>query len=308
LSGNTLTVNVSEGGKSISFSATVSVPSGTGPFPAIIGVGGISIPQPSGVAVINFNNNDIALQNDGSSRGQGKFYTLYGANHSAGAMTAWAWGISRIIDVLETVPSSTSRIDLTKLAVSGCSRNGKGAMVAGAFETRIALTIPQESGSGGAGCWRVSDRMLSNGIDTQTASEIVQENVWFSPNFNAFVNQVNNLPFDHHLLAALVAPRALLMIDNTGIDWLGPESVWGCMSTANKVWQALGIADHMGVSQVGNHNHCAFPGNEQGDLDAFVNKFLKGQSTNTNILKTDGANNLGFVESQWVNWQVPTLS
>ncbi len=64
----------------------------------------------------------------------------------------------------------------------------------------------------------------------------------------------------------------------------------------------------MGVSQVGNHNHCAFPSNEQSDLDAFVNKFLNDQSTNTNILKTDGANNLGFVESQWVNWQVPTLS
>lgn len=306
LSGNVLTVNVSEGGKSISFTATISLPNGSGPFPAIIGVGGISIPRPSGVALITFNNDDMAAQINSGSRGQGKFYQLYGANHSAGAMTAWAWGISRIIDVLETIPNSN--IDLTKLAVSGCSRNGKGALVAGAFETRIALTIPQESGSGGAGCWRISDRMLSSGVSTQTASEIVGENVWFSPEFNQFSNQVNNLPFDHHLLAALVAPRPLLIIDNTSIDWLGPESVWGCMLTANKVWKALGVGDLMGVSQVGNHNHCAFPGNEQSDLDAFVNKFLNGQSTNTNILKTDGANNLGFVESQWVNWQVPILS
>lgn len=309
VTGNSVTVNVSEGGKSISFSASISYPSTSGgPFPAIIAVGGMSIPKPSGVAVITFNNNDIAAQDNTGSRGQGKFYQLYGSGHSAGAMTAWAWGISRIIDVLESVPSSTSRIDLTKLAVTGCSRNGKGALVAGALETRIALTIPQESGSGGGGCWRISDSMLSSGIQTQTASEIVQENVWFSKNFEPYVNQVNNLPFDHHLLAALVAPRALLVIDNTGIDWLGPRSVWGCMTTANKVWKALGIADKMGVSQVGNHNHCAFPSNEQGDLDAFVNKFLKGQSTNTNILKTDGANNLGFVESQWVNWNVPTLS
>lgn len=306
LSGGVLTVNVSEGGKSISFTATISLPGGSGPFPAIIGVGGISIPRPSGVALITFNNDDMAAQINSGSRGQGKFYQLYGANHSAGAMIAWAWGISRVIDVLETIPNSN--IDLSKLAVSGCSRNGKGALVAGAFETRIALTIPQESGSGGAGCWRISDRMLSSGVNTQTASEIVGENVWFSPDFNQFVNQVNNLPFDHHLLAALVAPRPLLIIDNTGIDWLGPESVWGCMLTANKVWQALGVGDLMGISQVGNHNHCAFPGSEQGDLDAFVDKFLDGQSTNTNILKTDGANNLGFVESQWVNWQVPTLS
>ncbi|XP_006455315.1 hypothetical protein AGABI2DRAFT_209748 [Agaricus bisporus var. bisporus H97] len=307
LNGNTLSVSVSEGGKSISFSATITRPSGaTAPYPAIIGVGGINIPAPAGVAVINFNNNDIALQTDGSSRGRGKFYDLYGSNHSAGAMIAWAWGISRIIDVLEMV-GSQSQIDLSKLAVSGCSRNGKGALVAGAFDERIALTIPQESGSGGGGCWRISDDMLHSGIETQTASEIVGENVWFSPNFNQWANRVNNLPFDHHLLAALVAPRALLVIDNTSIDWLGPRSVWGCMSTANKVWQALGVADSMGVSQVGNHNHCAFPSNERPDLDAYINKFLKGQSTNTGFLKTDGGGS-GFVESRWVNWQVPRLS
>jgi len=308
LSGNTLTINVSDNGKSISFSVTITYPtSGTAPFPAIIGNGGISFPTPSGVALINFNNNDIALQNDASSRGQGKFYTLYGSNASASAMMAWAWGISRVIDALEIV-SGNARIDLTKLAVSGCSRNGKGALVAGAFEPRIALTIPQESGSGGAGCWRISDKMLANGVNTQTASEIVGENVWFSTAFAQYANQVPMLPFDHHMLAALVAPRALLIIDNTGIDWLGPESVWGCMKTANKVWQAFGIADHMGVSQVGNHNHCAFPANEQPDLDAFINKFLKGQNTNTNIVKTDGANGLGFNDNDWIDWTVPTLT
>ncbi|KAF9014692.1 hypothetical protein BDZ89DRAFT_1220943 [Hymenopellis radicata] len=176
---------------------------------------------------------------------------------SQSVASAWAWGVGRIIDALELTPSAN--IDLTKIGVSGCSRNGKGALVAGAFDTRIALTIPQESGSGGAGSWRISDGMMKNGTSTQTAFEIVGENVWFSTLFNPYVNQVNMLPFDHHMLSALVAPRALLIIDNTGIDWLGPESVFGAQKTANKVWQALGIADKMGVSQVGNHNHCQFP-------------------------------------------------
>lgn len=308
LSGNSLSITASDSGKSITFSVSISKPSGTGPFPALIAFGGLSIPSPAGVAIITFNNDDIAAQASGSSRGQGKFYTLYGSGHSAGAMTAWAWGVSRIIDALEQTPAVN--IDLQKIGVTGCSRNGKGALVAGAFETRIALTIPQESGSGGAGCWRISDAMLKSGISTQTASEIVGENVWFSPLFNqnSSPTQVTNLPFDHHLLSALVAPRGLLVIDNTGIDWLGPQSVWGCQKTANKVWQALGVPDAMGVSQIGNHNHCAFPSSEQGDLDAFVNKFLKGQSTNTNIIRTDGANNVGFVEANWVNWTVPTLS
>lgn len=307
LNGNTLTVNVSDSGKSISFSVSISHPSsGTAPYPASVAYGGMSIPTPAGVAVITFNNDDIAEQINTGNRGRGKFYTLYGSGHSAGALTAWAWGVSRIIDALES--TSNSRIDLNKIAVTGCSRNGKDTLVAGAFDTRIALTIPQESGSGGAASWRISDALLNSGINAQTASQIITENVWFSENFEPYVNQVNRLPFDHHLLAALVAPHALFVIDHSGIGWLGPRSVWGCMKTANKIWQALGVKDAMGISQAGNHNHCSFPSSQQGDLDAFVNKFLKDQSRNTNIIKTDGANELGYVESGWVDWTVPTLS
>nr|QBX90223.1 glucuronoyl esterase CE15 [Armillaria fuscipes] len=311
LSGNTLTINVAHSGRSISFTVGIQKPtgSGTGPFPALIVLGGfLSLPQPPGVAILSFNNDDIAAQNNAQSRGQGKFFTLYGSNHPAGALMAWAWGVARIMDALEQV---NSNIDLTRVGVTGCSRNGKGALVAGAFEPRIALTIPQESGSGGAGCWRISDAMLASGVSTQTASEIVQENVWFSPAFNTFAQSgVNPLPFDHHMLSALIAPRPLLVIDNTGIDWLGPESVWGCQKTASLVWKALGVPDRMGVSQVGNHAHCAFPTQEKPDLDAFVNRFLLGQGgVNTSgIVKTDGANGLGFVDSRWVGWKVPNLA
>lgn len=89
---------------------------------------------------------------------------------------AWAWAVSRIVDALETLPEAG--INPRKLAVTGCSRNGKGALVAGAFDQRIALTIPQESGSGGDACWRTSRDMLVNQqLVTQTAQEIVGENV-----------------------------------------------------------------------------------------------------------------------------------
>ena len=69
-------------------------------------------------------------------------------------MTAWVWGASRIIDALEATPKAN--INLSKLAVTGCSRDGKGALMAGAFEPRFALTIPQESGSGGDTCVRLT--------------------------------------------------------------------------------------------------------------------------------------------------------
>lgn len=133
------------------------------------------------MVIVTYNNDEIAAQNNQSSRGQGRFFELCPELTSEGAMTAWAWGVSRILDVLETLPDTT--INSKKVAVTGCSRNGKGALVAGALDSRIALTIPQESGSGGTACWRLSDYENHNG-STQTASEIVQENVWFATQFD----------------------------------------------------------------------------------------------------------------------------
>lgn len=143
-SGSTLSITVSEGGKSISFSVTINNrPSGGSPGPGIINYGSFGgLPIPSGVATINFNNDEIAEQQSGSSRGKGKFYDLYGSGHSAGALMAWAWGVGRIIDALELTKAQTN-IDPARIGVTGCSRNGKGAMVAGAFEPRIALTLPE---------------------------------------------------------------------------------------------------------------------------------------------------------------------
>ena len=70
-------------------------------------------------------------------------------------MMAWAWGVSRILDVIEQ--SGGDIIDIEHIGVTGCSRNGKGALVVAAFDERIALAIPQESGSGGTASWKISD-------------------------------------------------------------------------------------------------------------------------------------------------------
>ncbi|KAF3271356.1 carbohydrate-binding module 1 [Orbilia oligospora] len=305
-SGNTLTINVSDQGKSISFSVTVTAPSGgRAPYPAIIGYDGGSIPIPAGVAKISFSIADIAAQTNTGSRGQGKFYNLYGSGHSAGALTAWAWGVSRIIDAIEITPATN--INPAKIGVTGCSRNGKGAFVAGALDDRIALTLPQESGSGGSACWRLSDYQKSQGQNVQTASQIITENVWFSTAFNANVNQVNRLPFDHHSLAALVAPRGLYVIENTSMEWLGALSTYGCMKAGSLVYQALGVSSNMGYSQVGHGDHCGFPAAQQGsELNSFINRFLLDQSVTTNVFRTDG--NFNFNQANWVDWSVPTLN
>ena len=139
-----------------------------------------------------------------------------------------------------------------------------------------------------------------------SSHENVQENVW---SFEGFANSTSTytLPFDHHMLAVLVAPRALLLINNTSIDWLGAESVWGCIKTANKVYQALEIPDAMGLTQIGGHIYCQLPDSQLPDI-AFVDKFLRGQQKNMSIFRTAGENELGFVDADWIGWTVLVLT
>lgn len=278
---------------------------------AVIAYGGASVPIPSNIATITLDVGVIAQQNSPASRNIGLFYDLYGTspngNSTAGALMAWAWATSRIIDALEQHPEIG--IDPTRLAVTGCSRNGKGALVAGAFDTRIALTIPQESGSGGDACWRTSRDMLVNqGLLTQTAQEIVGENVWFAESFDYFGRDnytVGLLPVDHHELAGLVAPRGLYSTSNLDFLWLGGFSCWECMSAARRIYEALGVKSNHGFSQDGGHNHCTFPDDQRPEIQAFYDRFLLGRNVATDVFRTEG--NFTF-DPKWVRWSTPKLS
>src|SRR4030042_680842 len=230
---------------------------------------------------------------------------MYGSTHSAGALMAWAWGVNRLVDAIEKTPAAN--IDPTRLGVTGCSRNGKGALIAGCFCKRIKLTIPQESGAGGAASWRVSQYQKDVlGQNVQTLSQIVTENVWFRTNFSQFGSAVNKLPFDHHMVAALCAPDALLFIENTSMEWLGNLSTWTNGNVTHMIYEGLDIPDRMGFSQVGHADHCTFPSSQQPEVTAYVQKFLVGGGTgNTNVMKTDGS--LTFDQARWVDWTIPDL-
>ncbi|CDO70357.1 Carbohydrate Esterase Family 15 protein [Trametes cinnabarina] len=292
----TLSITSYHQGASMTFAPTIAFPSGNPPrsgWPLVIAYDG---------------NSDMAQQNDQSSRGVGLFYDLFGANASASSMVAWTWGVSRIIDALERTPQA--QINTNKIAVTGCSRNGKGALMAGAFEPRVALTIPQESGSGGDACWRLSLYEQDQGSVVQTATEIVQENVWFSTDFANYVNDLSVLPFDHHSLAAMIAPRPMISYENTDFVWLSPLSSFGCMSAAHTVWEALGVADHHGFEQVGGHPHCAWPDSLSPTLNAFFNRFLLDQPhVNTTFFQSNMVfNNVTWNPEQWIDWKTPRLA
>ncbi|KAL1602363.1 hypothetical protein SLS60_005779 [Paraconiothyrium brasiliense] len=304
MSGTTLTIKVTDSGKSISFSVTIKLPtSGTAPYPAIIAYGGASIPIPNTVTTITYQNFDMAADN---GRGKGKFYDLYGSNHNAGGLIAAAWGVDRIMDALEMTPSA--KIDPTRVGVTGCSRNGKGSIIAGAFVDRLALALPQEGGQSAAGCWRIADEIQKNGTKVETAHQIVNGDSWFSTDFSKYVDAVATLPWDNHLMHALYAdpPRGLLIIENSAIEYLGPTSNYHCATAGRMVHEAFGVKDRFGLTQVSHSDHCGFPSASQAPLTAFINRFLLKQDVSTDLWKTDGK--FTFDEGKWVDWTVPKLS
>jgi hypothetical protein len=301
-SGGMLSVTVTANGKSITLTTTITTPSGAGPFPAVIGMdtGGTgalpsTIFTSRGIATMTFTSSQLTPQSPG--RGQGAIFALY-PDATTGSMILWAWGVSRIIDGLQ-MTQAQNHIDMSRLAVTGCSYAGKMALIAGAFDERVALTIPEESGGGGEAAWRVSATMTGT-----EDLEHAQGTAWYSSNLMQFKNaDAPKLPFDQHELAAMVAPRALLTIGNPDIDYLATQSGYVSMKAATEVYKGLGIPDRIGFSQVGGHAHCAFPASQTDDVGAFVDKFLVGKDADTNIAKSPYTTDL----TKWITWSTPQL-
>ena len=303
LSNDTLIVTVVVGGQTLTLHATITLPSsGSGPFPAVIGMGFGTGSLPAdiftsrNIATIAYNFGEIAAW--GAPRGEGGFYTLY-PDPKVGNFTAWAWGISRIIDGLYMVPQAN--IDLKHLAVTGCSFAGKMALYAGALDERIALTIAQEPGGGGDATWRFS-QLIGPTVETLANA---QGNAWYYQDVSQFNNAVTKLPFDQHEVMALIAPRALFVLGNPDYVWLSDESGYvGCVA-AQMVWIGMRANDRFGWSKVGGHTHCQLPDVQRPEVIAFVQKFLLGDTTaNTSISTSPWATDL----SGWITWPLLRLS
>lgn len=291
ISGATLTTRVTmPGNRTFSFASKIVLPPSYTPgtlIPAVIGLGSIQISLSSvpPLARILFDNDACASQSGPGSRGRGYFYdSAHGSRHSAGAFMAWAWCFSRLVDGLATLPPDMVKIDTNHVAVTGCSRNAKGALVIGAFEPRVALTIPQESGPGAAACWRILHAEGTSGRiripedpGPPTASTLAEQNPWFSRWFDEWARRVEHLPFDHHFLAGLIAPRGLFVLEND-IQGAVPQAAAGCMRAAKEIYDGVGVGRNMGYSNVGGHQHCQFPRKQEPDLHAFVERFLFGRA------------------------------
>lgn len=292
MSGDTLYVDVTVDGETLSLSSRIFYPDGDGPFPLMIGTSRMSLPREifdgRPIALMDYNERQVVNYGQWGprdSRGSYAFDRLYPELVDNGAYVDWAWGLSRIIDGLQILGPEVTRIDVSHIGVTGCSYAGKMALFCGAFDERIALTIAQEPGGGGAAAWRVS-----HNIEEECETLERTDYNWFKESLreNFSGDRVYNLPYDRHALCAMVCPRALLILGNTDYPWLADEAGYVSAVAARKVWEEFGIADRMGYSINGGHPHCMLPESQYPEVEAFIDRFLLGKNdVNTTVLKAE---------------------
>ncbi|MEE1942413.1 cellulose binding domain-containing protein [Streptomyces sp. TRM 70361] len=305
VSSSRITVNVSHQGRTASFSANVQLPSGSGPHPAVIVYGGFGADtatiRNSGAAVISYDPFAVGQEGTGRNNKSGAFYSIYGAQSGTGLLGAWAWGVSRIIDVIESSGGSVLRADAT--GVTGCSRYGKGAFVAGAFDQRIALTMPIESGSGGVGAFR----SIARESGAQPLSSAYGEQPWLGDAFGSYTGNPNSLPVDTHEVVGMIAPRGLLIMDNPHVEWLGAQSGAVAALGGAEVYKALGAQQNISYwSDVSDGTHCANRSEWRGPIQQSIQKFLLNTGSAPGVFRISAKKSANL--SQWRNWQTPTLT
>jgi hypothetical protein len=187
-----------------------------------------------GYAVATFYCGDVAPDRPGFEDGVFPHFLKKGQTSPGprdwGAIAAWAWGLHRAVDYLVT----DKDIDASHVAVVGHSRLGKTALLAGAFDERIALIIAHQAGCGGTA--------PSRGKVGESVKQINDRFPhWFDAEFKKFNDRPERLPFDQHCLVALCAPRPVLFTNGTEDTWANPDGQFEVLRAADPVYRLLNV-------------------------------------------------------------------
>jgi hypothetical protein len=331
----TLTIKVTRNTTTITITTRCYIPAGvTSPIPAIIpmvssagssglGTGSLGTAPFTGLVIgsCDFPHNSVTTY--GGPTRTDNFYKLYPeycagttdctnagfGPSNQGQYAAWSWGVSRVIDGMIIATHQATNplpIDTSRLLVTGCSYAGKMALFAGAFDERIALTVAQENGGGGQPAWRASQQIEADDVVENLSHT---DHNWFaSQMWNFQGNNVYKLPHDHHELAAMVAPRALLETGNTNYLWLSNRSNYISSRATQKIYNTFGIGDRYGFYIDGGHTHCGMLAAEQPVITAWTRKFLFGDTTantDTEVFPTNPPLTFDYTQldySRWTAW------
>lgn len=232
-----------------------------GPYPAVIVIGGLSTEQIAtlksrGYAYISMNTGSV-YSDDGKHTGA--YTELFPKTegeyeYDSGALMGWAWGVSRIIDAMKNSPSFN--LDSTRTAVTGVSRNGKAALIAAAFDDRVSVCAPCDSGAAGLSGFRFVNEGQLLGYNTYNihcnVNRIFSRNEkpvntiggsghWLSSKARDFIPENSErFPFDMHEIAALVAPRPMLAFTGENFEWVNSVSTAVTMEAVREVYEFLG--------------------------------------------------------------------
>ncbi len=162
------------------------------------------------------------------------------------SLGAWAWALSRGLDLAERIPE----IDAERCVVTGVSRLGKAALLAGARDERFAVCVPIQCGGGGA-------TLAKRDFGENVATEMHMFPHWYCRAYRKYErNPAETLPFDQHLLLAALAPRKLL-IGGFNDPWFDTEGEYLACRAAGPVWEFLGKPGLPGNAFPGNYDRSA---------------------------------------------------
>ncbi len=157
-----------------------------------------------------------------------------------GALRAWQWGVSRLIDYFESHPDSM--VDAKKIGIEGLSRYGKAAIVTEAFDPRIAVGLIGSSGEGGV---KLHRHIFGEAVENLAGGEYY----WMAGNFIKYgasdpPKTAADLPVDSHELIALCAPRPCFIsygvVEHGDAKWVDAHGSFMAAVLASPVYELLG--------------------------------------------------------------------